>query len=121
MIRVQTNANVIAADFGKVAGKVVKQARVIVETSAIDVRDKWRVNAYATSLPHGSWYPSSIRYQMTGALEATIAPDESYKQGGMSFEFGSRNQPPHLDGQRAIDHMRPIIERRLETLLAFAK
>jgi hypothetical protein len=24
-------------------------------------------------------------------------------QGGMSFEFGSRNQPPHLDLNRSAD------------------
>jgi hypothetical protein len=29
---------------------------------------------------------------------------------GRGFEFGSQNQPPHLDGLRAL----PLAERRLE-------
>jgi hypothetical protein len=39
-------------------------------------------------------------------------PDSSMKQGSMGrgFEFGSQNQPPHLDGARAL----PAAEQRLE-------
>jgi hypothetical protein len=29
----------------------------------------------------------------------------------MSFEYGSRNQPPHLDGQRAADAVGPTIDK----------
>lgn len=119
MIGVTTNAGVVAADLGKVAGVVVRQARVVVESSAIDVRDEWRRNANQTAGIHGKWYPSSIRYQMTGVLEATIQPQSGFKQAEMSFEFGSVNQPPHLDGQRAIDRMAPLIERRLANILGY--
>jgi hypothetical protein len=31
-------------------------------------------------------------------------------QGGMSFEYGSRNQPPHLDGLHALDTIGPRVE-----------
>lgn len=40
-------------------------------------------------------------------LESTVAPDPGMPQGGMSFEFGSSNQPPHLDGARALVAFEP--------------
>lgn len=119
MIGVQTNAAAVAVDLGKVGAGVVRQARVVIQEAGVEVANEWRRNAEQTAGEHGPHYPKSIKSRMTGALEATIQPDESMRQGGMSFEFGSRNQPPHLDGQRAIDRLGPLIERRLEALLAF--
>jgi hypothetical protein len=34
-------------------------------------------------------------------------PDIARPQGGMSFEYGSRNQPPHLDLARSADLIGP--------------
>ena len=117
MISVQTNANLIAADLGKVAGRVVGRARLAVDLSGRQVAEAWRSNAEQTSGEHGKHYPKSIQSRMTGALEATVAPQEGMQQAGMSFEYGSRNQPPHLDGQRAVDRLAPVIEAQLATIL----
>ena len=119
MIGVSTNAAAVAVDLGKVAAVVVRQGQVVVQQAGQDVADEWRRNAEETSGEHGKHYPKSIQSHMTGVLEATVAPQAGMAQAGMSFEYGSVNQPPHLDGQRAIDRLGPLIERRLESLLAF--
>lgn len=101
------------------AKALAREARSLVEQSAIDLRDKWRENARETAGEHGRLYPDSIRYQMAGNAyysAADIAPDPSKPQGGMSFEYGSANQPPHLDGQRALDELAPRIMRRFDSL-----
>jgi hypothetical protein len=116
-IFITTNANAVAADLGKGNARVVAKARAVIQLSGRSVESLWRSNAEATAGEHGKHYPKSIKSQMVGPLEARVAPDESMPQGGMSFEYGSVNQPPHLDGQRAIDVLRPTIEARLAKLL----
>lgn len=81
-------------------------------------RDDWQHNARATSGEHGKHYPNSITSEVRlGALTSVTVetgPESGRPQGGMGpgFEFGSRNQPPHLDGLQAM----PLAERRLERL-----
>ena len=38
---------------------------------------------------------------------------------GPGFEYGSRNQPPHLDGLKAVDAIASQMERRFNTALGF--
>lgn len=118
-ITIESNANEIIADIGRMTREVTNRMASVIESSAVDMRDEWRANARVTAGKHGKHYPNSIQYRMTGAFEAIIAPDESQTQGAMSFEFGSRNQPPHLDGQRALDYLAPLITRRIESQLVF--
>ena len=79
--------------------------------------EDWRHNARATSGEHGKHYPDSItsetRLAGLGVLIET-GPDSSKKQGrmGRGFEFGSKNQPPHLDGAHAL----PLAEKRIDVL-----
>lgn len=67
----------------------------------------WRANARATSGKHGRHYPNSITTETvmraTGVV-VDVGPVSSRPQGGMGmgFEFGSRNQPAHLDGAKAM-------------------
>lgn len=56
-------------------------------------------------------YPKSITWDQPksfygfggGSITAEYGPDPARPQGGMSFEFGSRNQKPHLDLARSAD------------------
>ena len=79
--------------------------------------EDWRHNAEQTSGEHGKHYPASIdsetRLAGLGVLVDT-GPNPNRKQGrmGRGFEFGSENQPPHLDGLHAL----PLAERRLDKL-----
>jgi hypothetical protein len=114
-------ASAVVAELGKIGTKAVLRTRAVVEEGAIDVRNEWRDNATATAGTHGKWYPSSIRYTMAPFsfdIEARVEPKPGFKQAEMDFEYGSHNQPPHLDGQKAIDHLGPLIARRIELAIA---
>jgi hypothetical protein len=95
--------------------------RSAVREEAEAIRKTWRDDARVKAGAHGKHYPASITYETrtTGTLrvEAEIGPDPSRKQGGMSFEFGSRNQPPHLSGQKAAQEAEGRLEQRMNDWL----
>jgi hypothetical protein len=70
------------------------------------MEETWRSNATGTAGRHGIHYPASITSEVHGD-EGEVGPDSGMPQGGMSFEEGSRNQPPHLDGQKAAEVVGP--------------
>ena len=112
----------LARDLEKVSAEVLPKIRPVFQEAADELKTKWRANAKATAPPHGKWYPYSITFEtrmLAGAIEAEIGPDPSKKQGGMSFEFGSVNQPPHLDGQKAADVVVPHFGARIDAAIAF--
>lgn len=99
------------------AAEMAKAARSLVQESAMDLRDDWRKNATETAGQHGKHYPRTIQSRIGwSGLAAEIAPDAGMRQGGMSFEFGSSKQPPHLDGQRALDDNSSKFARRVAAL-----
>lgn len=118
-VSISTNGATVAADFARIGPRVTRRLITIVAEAAADVRDEWKANATESSGAHGVHYPKSIRWYPEGPLSAVIHPAEGMKQAGMSFEFGSRNQPAHLDGQRALDILAPRIRRRFESALIF--
>lgn len=78
-----------------------------VDDSAAALQRDWRSNARKTARRHGKHYPSSITHDLTmheGSVSADIGPDRALPQGGMGqgFEYGSVNQPPHMDGAVAF-------------------
>lgn len=56
---------------------------------------------------HGKLYHRAFSAERLGIYTYTYGPDASMPQGGMSFERGSRNQPPHLDLARSADIVGP--------------
>jgi hypothetical protein len=86
-------------------------------------RDDWKHNAASTAGEHGKWYPDAITTEMKFAglgVEVETGPERGPKQGGMSFEFGSRNQPPHLDGLRAMPLAAARLDKLTDAAIAFA-
>lgn len=84
----------------------------VVKKGAVNVKKDWRANAQASSGRHAPAYPYSITFDVSATgrtVSAEIGPDKDKPQGplGNLLEFGSVNNPPHLDGQRAIDAERP--------------
>lgn len=82
---------------------VVREAVKVGNTVARD-------NAKRSSGAHGKLYPRAFSAQMNrgGGLfgntySGEYGPDTAKPQGGMSFEYGSRNQKPHLDLARSAD------------------
>src|SRR5690606_13835025 len=108
----------LARDLAKAPERVVVTSRGAVRDAAKKLRDDWRSNARATARRHGKHYPRSITHEAVGldGLTYEVGPEFGKLQGrmGRGFEYGSRNQPPHLDGNRAADG----IERELARDLA---
>lgn len=56
---------------------------------------------------HGKHYHKAFSAEAIAPLAWEYGPNAAMPQGGMSFEFGSRNQPPHLDLARSADIVGP--------------
>ncbi len=98
------------------AAEVTLRADVSLATTVAGkaVEAGWRAGATASSGKHGKLYPRTIKSQKPNPFTAQIEPDAGMPQGGMSFEFGSRNQGPHLDGQKALDAQEPVYISAIE-------
>lgn len=109
----------LANDLAKSPAFVRTQGRAFITQAAGDLRNQWRRNATSTSGLHGKHYPKSIDFRLGGngisGIEAEVGP-LSGPQSNMSFEYGSSNQDPHLDGQHALDYVGPRMLRRFDRL-----
>ena len=105
----------LAVDLGKLSAPTHRAVRGVFAEGATDLVSQWRANATETAGEHGRLYPRSISSEekFSTSILFEVGPDPSKPQGGMSFEFGSVNQPPHLDGQRAADEVVPRLARRV--------
>lgn len=72
-----------------------------------------RYHAKRTAGAHGKHYHKAFSWEMTGPLSGEYGPDIAKPQGGMSFERGSRNQPPHLDIARSADAIGPAFAKKV--------
>lgn len=66
---------------------------------------------------HGKHYHRAFTAEMLSARSAVYGPDASRPQGGMSFEFGSRNQPPHLDLAKSTPVAGEVLARGIGDML----
>lgn len=77
-----------------------------------------RENAKRSSGTHGKHYPKAITWDRSvrgafGVYLSEYGPELGRPQGEMSFEFGSRNQKPHLDLARSADIVGPALAREI--------
>lgn len=116
----------LARDFGAAPAKIASGLFDAYRGAGEGFRDDWRHNVRSTS-PQGhlKHLPAAITTEMRFggfSIEVVTGPESGMRQGklGRGDEFGSRNQPPHLNGLRAM----PLAEKRLERLadaaIAFA-
>jgi hypothetical protein len=114
-----SDMSALSRDLGKIGARSTAAMFGVFKESGEDLRKMWQRNARATSGTHGKRYPDSITMDMLVGREigVEVGPDPRLPQGGMSFEYGSVNQPPHLDGQRAADEEIPKIDKRITTAL----
>ncbi|MFE3452384.1 hypothetical protein ACFXJ8_26020 [Nonomuraea sp. NPDC059194] len=104
------------------ARKVAEGAYPLVKEYALKLQKRWRENARDTAPPHGKHYPRSITAEQifnASAAEWEVGPDSALPQGGMGrgFEYGSRNQPPHLDGAQATVAVEPEFNAAVDKLV----
>lgn len=109
----------LGVELPKLGFKAAKVLDGVFAEGARDIEAKWRDNATLTAGDHGKHYPKSIDHERLLGTDIAfeIGPNPAKRQGGMSFEEGSVNQPPHLDGQHAADEVVPRIERRVDSAL----
>ena len=112
----------LAGDLSEVGGKAVPALREVMSQAGEAFADEWRANARETSGSHGIHYPDSIDSDLVfdlRGISVDVGPNADKKQGSMGrgFEFGSQNQPPHLDGLRALDGMQMRTERAVDAAI----
>lgn len=120
-VRVYGGVADLAADLAGIAKRVRPDMRAVVRDGLTVGRELAKGNARRTAGSHGKHYPRAITSEMhTGlglfgnTISGEYGPDIARPQGGMSFEFGSRNQPPHLDLARSADVVGPSFERSVD-------
>lgn len=109
----------LASDMSKVGAKAIPALRLSMGQVGVALARDWAANARATSGAHGVHYPESIDSELVfdlGGVSVDVGPNSAKKQGSMGrgFEFGSVNQPPHLDGLRAIDGSHERTEKMVD-------
>lgn len=110
----------LAGDLSRIGYRTVPALRASMLAVGEAFADEWAKNAVETSGEHGKHYPKSIDADLVfGVTSVTVeaGPNKSKKQGkmGRGFEFGSENQPPHLDGLRALDGIQARAERVIDS------
>lgn len=120
-IRVTQSLGDLSADLQRIATEVRPRMRGVVRDGLKVGSTIAKANAKRTAGKHGKRYPSSITSEMGSSLglfgntiSGEYGPDSSRPQGGMSFEFGSRNQPAHLDLARSADVVGPAFLRSVD-------
>lgn len=114
----------LAGDLSQVGARTVPALRGVMRDLGDALAKEWRENAIETSGEHGKHYPNSITSRLAlglSRIEVEAYADPAKRQGSMArgFEFGSRNQPPHLDGLRALTSVAPRADRVIASAMGF--
>lgn len=104
-------------DFVGSATGFARRAPQAVRRTASEGQRSARRHAKRRSGAHGAHYPNAITLERLTLLAYEYGPDASKKQGNMSFEDGSRNQPPHLDIAQSTDGLNPLLARRMQVVV----
>lgn len=97
----------LVADLSSIPTRFVRGTSRAVKKNVDQGNRLAKANAKRTAGSHGKLYPRAFSAEMTGLLSGEYGPDASMPQGDMSFEYGSRNQAPHLDLNRSADIIGP--------------
>lgn len=116
----------LKSDLAKIPVMLPKKAQGIVNDGARYGAQLARANAKRTAGKHGKHYPRSITAEAKkptkliglGVYSAEYGPNAAMQQGNMSFEHGSRNQPPHLDLAKSADVVGPIMPGEVRNMLS---
>lgn len=97
----------LAEDLAQAAVSVKAGGARVVRDSARDGNRIAKDFARRSAGAHGKHYHKAFFAARLGALAYEYGPVAGMRQGGMSFERGSRNQPPHNDLAKSLDLIRP--------------
>lgn len=115
----------LADDLRALPVKEAKEMTAVVRDGARAGNMLARDNARRTQGAHGKHYANSMspethgRYAGFGAsvYSAEYGPVVGRPQGSMSFEHGSRNQPPHWDLAKSADVIGPSLAQEVREAL----
>lgn len=112
----------LSDSLGRIGAKAVPAMRSTMDQAGTALAREWTANARETSGAHGVHYPDSIDSELVfnlGGISVDVGPNANKPQGSMGkgFEFGSRNQPPHLDGLRALDGFQGRAEKMMDAAI----
>ena len=100
----------VVHSLGDLVDDLERNARTFKPLAAAEVRDvakngnsAAKRSARQSSGRHGKHYPKAFSAERRTPLTWEWGPDATMPQGDMSFERGSRNQPPHHDIAHAAD------------------
>lgn len=113
-LRVIHGIDDLANDMRGITANAPRELRGVVREGITAGAKVARANAQRSAGAHGKHYPKSITSEMHAGLSGEYGPDAAMPQGGMSFEFGSRNQPPHLDLAKSADLIGPKFEQKVD-------
>lgn len=124
-VRVTHDIGDLANDCVAVIRKLPREAQAVVNEGARAGNMLARDFARGSAGKHGKHYPNSMTTEAGRAFRgfgaavfsAEYGPVLGRKQGGMSFEYGSRNQPPHLDLNKSADIVGPALPGEARRML----
>lgn len=97
----------LANDLAAIPVRAVTDMVRTVAENARTGRDVAKLFAQESAGKHGKHYHKAITVESLAPLIWEYGPDSSKKQGGMSFEWGSRKQKPHKDLAKSADVIGP--------------
>lgn len=114
-----SEVNKLAADLGRIPGKMVAPMTAAVTKSGQSVRDAMRADAAGHR--HAPYFPDSITAEVhtkVGQVTAEIGPDKGLRQGALGnlLYFGSSKNGPVLDINGPLDSESPALERAVADL-----
>lgn len=105
-------------DMKRIAAEFKPRAAVRVGEVARDGNRTAKRLAKRSAGKHGKHYSNAITLEGHGSLSYEYGPEAGLPQGGMSFEHGSRNQPPHLDLAKSADlHGAGELARKIDDVI----
>ena len=116
-IRVTSTIGELADDLRTVAVTGRREMARVVRKNIAEGNRLAKGFARQSAGAHGKHYHRAFSAEMTGATSGTYGPDASMPQGDMSFEGGSRNQPPHLDLAQSADIIKPKFIHDVDDML----
>lgn len=122
-VRVEHSIGRLAADMADIPARARVDMRAAVREGIRVGNTVAKDFAKRSAGSHGKHYPNAFTAEMnTGGglfgnvISGEYGPDIAMPQGGMSFEFGSRNQKPHLDLARSADLVGPAFAQEVGRL-----
>lgn len=106
----------LARDAARIPAKARRDMTRVVTKRAKKGNRLAKAFARESAGAHGVHYHKAFDAEALTPLSWEYGPDAGMPQGGMSFEYGSRNQPPHLDLNRSADIVGPAFAKDVHDL-----